>query len=270
MGELILCSQALAALPYYLESASLNIYSLEELSYYIENNLYLLGTEFMSEELCNWLEKELGLKETAQKLQDICKKNGTLSEFVLCMLGESGYCTRQKLQQIKTALQEMEHKSAYECGKLRADRYLQNHKYVNGINEYRKLLATEEEKNPVLVGDVWHNMGCAYARLFLFREAADCFQKAYERNENPESLRECLSAWRCLGEQTEFQRVAAEYGLAEAEVTELKNRIHEASGMEEIREFEQRMNTLFENNHEREIHAQLDAWKDTYRKNCKI
>lgn len=269
MGELILCNQALAVLPYYLEGASLNIYSLEELSYYIENNLYLLGTEFMSEELCNWLEKELGRKETAEKLHEISLRNGALAEFVQCILAESGYCSKEKQKQIADTLQEMGQRSEYECGKLRADRYMENHKYVNAIYEYRKLLMMEE-KNTVLTGDVWHNLGCAYARLFLFQEAAVCYKKAYELNENPESMRECLFACRCLSDKTEFQRRAAEYGLSESEISEISSRIHEASGMEEIREFEQQMNVLFENNRQQDIDAQIEEWKDIYRKNCKI
>ena len=36
MGELILCSQQLAAMPYYIENVSLNVYSLDELCYYIK------------------------------------------------------------------------------------------------------------------------------------------------------------------------------------------------------------------------------------------
>ena len=43
MGELILCSQQLAAMPYYIENVSLNVYSLDELCYYIKNNTCLLG-----------------------------------------------------------------------------------------------------------------------------------------------------------------------------------------------------------------------------------
>ncbi len=34
MGQLLFCSHALAKKPYDIESASLNIYSLEEMSYY--------------------------------------------------------------------------------------------------------------------------------------------------------------------------------------------------------------------------------------------
>ena len=35
MGELILCRQSIAANPYFIEDGALNVYSLEELSYYI-------------------------------------------------------------------------------------------------------------------------------------------------------------------------------------------------------------------------------------------
>ena len=54
MGELILCSHPIAAMPYYIDNISLNVYSLEELCYYIENHLYLIEADFMSEELCLW------------------------------------------------------------------------------------------------------------------------------------------------------------------------------------------------------------------------
>ena len=42
MGELILCRQSIAANPYFIEDGALNVYSLEELSYYIARNVYLL------------------------------------------------------------------------------------------------------------------------------------------------------------------------------------------------------------------------------------
>ena len=48
MGELILCSHPIAAMPYYIDNISLNVYSLEELCYYIENHLYLIEADFMS------------------------------------------------------------------------------------------------------------------------------------------------------------------------------------------------------------------------------
>ena len=49
MGELLLCHETIAALPYYIEETGINIYSMEELSYYISGNVYLLDHSFMCE-----------------------------------------------------------------------------------------------------------------------------------------------------------------------------------------------------------------------------
>ena len=71
MGELILCSHPIAAMPYYIDNISLNVYSLEELCYYIENHLYLIEADFMSEELCLWIGQELDEKDLAQSLRKL-------------------------------------------------------------------------------------------------------------------------------------------------------------------------------------------------------
>lgn len=270
MGELILCSQMLAALPYYIDSAALNVYSIEELSYYIEHNLFLLEPDFMSEELCGWMERELKLRETAETLRDIRRRKGTLAEFVSCILEQSGYCSPERIRQIAAALTELEHKSEYECGKMRADRYIQNKRYLSGISEYRRLLAGKDEKNEVLVGNVWHNLGKAYACLFLFREAADCFKQAYERNQNPESLRECLYAHRLLQDEKGFRETAKEYGLSEEEIMDLGREFTEKVRTEDIRQFEAQIEELFAEGEEQEICRLVDEWKETYRKNCRI
>ena len=59
MGELLLCHETIAALPYYIEETGINIYSMEELSYYISGNVYLLDHSFMCESLCTWGEKQM-------------------------------------------------------------------------------------------------------------------------------------------------------------------------------------------------------------------
>ena len=67
MGEMIYCRRPLAAAPFYIEDVSLNVYSLEELSFYIATNVYLLNQEFMSGELCNWIGREVGDRELMKK-----------------------------------------------------------------------------------------------------------------------------------------------------------------------------------------------------------
>ena len=59
MSGLIYCSYKRAAKPYYLEIAGRNIYSIEELCYFLQDNIYLLDENIMTSEFCDWLEKEL-------------------------------------------------------------------------------------------------------------------------------------------------------------------------------------------------------------------
>lgn len=270
MGELILCNHALASLPYHLEAVSLNLYSLEELSYYIEHNLYLLDTDFMCDELCGWVERELGLEKTGGRLREILRTGGGLADFVSCILEESCYHPPKVRAQIVGMLREMEHKSPYECAKLRADRYMENQKYNRAIREYRRLLHMPEDRNPLVVGAVWHNLGCAYARLFQFSDAIDCFEAAYEKNQNPESLRECLYACRCLWDEGRFEEIARKYGLSDAEVSDIGRSFSEAVQQDAVKASEEEIEALFREKGEQQIAGLLDEWKNTYRKNCRI
>lgn len=270
MGELILCNQELAALPYYIDEAALNVYSLEELGYYIENNVFLLEADFMNEELCTWIDKELHLADVSAQLRSIYRGGGTLSEFVECMLSRSGYLNREQIRQIAASLKDIENKSEFECIKMKADRYVENKRYINAIYEYRKLTERKDEVNDILMGNVWHNLGCAYAGLFFFRDAAFCFKRGYELNENPQSMRECLYAYRCMHDEHGFEMSAKEFGLGTEEILSISSELTAASRMEAIEQFEQWLDEQFSMDREQELAKTVAEWKDTYRKNCRI
>lgn len=196
MGELLLCHETIAALPYYIEETGINIYSMEELSYYISGNVYLLDHSFMCESLCTWVEKQMHRVELAQKLRENIRTEGKLSDFVFAILQDTAYCTMKEMQEIVFAVRQMEQKSDFERDKIRADQLMEKEKYLAAIYRYKHLLdeADMKETSEVLRGNLWHNLGTAYARLFLFEEAGRCFEKAYALNKQKESLRECLSA----------------------------------------------------------------------------
>ncbi len=66
MGELLLCSHGLASVPYYVESIALNVYSLEELCYFLKENIDLIEPSFMDRELAGWVETELHMPDLAK------------------------------------------------------------------------------------------------------------------------------------------------------------------------------------------------------------
>ena len=82
MSGYILCQVKKAEKPFYIENISTNIYSIEELCYYLYNNLYLVDSSLISSKLCTWLEEEIGMPELAGKLRDVIRMRGSVEKFV--------------------------------------------------------------------------------------------------------------------------------------------------------------------------------------------
>ena len=279
MGELLLCKEPIAAMPYYIEGISVNIYSLEELCYYFLNNVYLIERDFMSEELCTWIEKEQKRIRLSECLRDIIRTNGKLSDFVKEIILDAGYCTKDETESILGVIAEMEEKSDFECNKIRADRLMEREKYLSSIYEYKCLLSSEDAdgESPLTLGNIRHNLGTAYARLFLFEEASACYEEAYKLNHNEESLRELLFCYRCLQDEAGFIEKAIQYGLDDAAMQGLRNEISIASRGEDNSALEERLEEIAgydgENVYMRkkkELSDIILQWKNDYRRICRV
>ena len=184
MSTLIICKNSIAASPYYIEEASLNVYSLEELSYYILNNVYLLSSKLMSPELCNWIGRELKNQTLSKELLGLVQSNAPLHIFVVHILSANGYSSNKEIKDVLSIISTFENKSEPERRKLRADRLMAGDKLIDAVYEYETLLADDltKQMSAVTEGDVYHNLGCAFAKLFLFDEAIKCFDEGYKRN----------------------------------------------------------------------------------------
>ena len=88
MGSLILCHRKKAKQPYEISRVHMRIYTIEELCYYICNNLYLIDYTIINRQLCNWIDTELDMKELADKLREELRQNCSMEQFVLTILRE--------------------------------------------------------------------------------------------------------------------------------------------------------------------------------------
>ena len=255
MGELILCKQGVAGIPYYIEQNMVNIYSVEELCYFLLNSPEILEDSLITEELCSWFETELKMKQLAQQLRDFTRQPGALIQQVKLILDSNGFCSKVEKSQIEETLRDMENKSETECKKLRADRNLKNQKYVAAIREYMGLLQMEDMKkaDAKLTGNIWNNIGVAYTGMFLYQEAGECFDKAYQYNNNPECLKEAETARRMEQEKADIAVVP--------EGLEIEAVLTEGARYQALRKKD-----AVDNIYRR----QLDKWKMIYEKNSKF
>lgn len=196
MSRIWICQGKTAEVPFLVEKENINLYSQEELCYYLYQNAEVIEEAFFEERLFRWLEKEIGQKELADRMRSgIAQgKNGYWCMEVI--LWESGYYTKTEIEQIRETLYRILKANPGERKKMLADRMLAGKKYKNAVQEYQQLLL-EELSDRELESRVWHNLGTAYAGQFLFERAAECYEKAYNMGHREESRRQYLAACAC-------------------------------------------------------------------------
>lgn len=179
MGRLILCHTKKAEKPYFVKAMNLNLYTLEELCYFLYDNLFWIDETIINDELSEWIIKELQLTELKDSLE---ASRGSLKSFVMLILRYAGYVSQDNMEDANRLLGQLGEQSDFDKTLGRALHFLQCKLYVEAILEYKKLAENNENEQ---IDKIYNNMGVAYAGLFQYKEAARCFQKAYKQNKDP-------------------------------------------------------------------------------------
>ena len=119
MGSLILCHRKHAVRPYDITRIHRKIYTIEELCYYLCNNLYLIDYTIMNEQLCLWLEEELELQHLAEMLRDILRTKGSIEKFVLTILSDSNIYSETEMIRIQNVLERLKNQKDIERQKYK-------------------------------------------------------------------------------------------------------------------------------------------------------
>ncbi len=222
MSSYILCQVKRAALPYYIENISTNIYSMEELCFYLYHNIYLLDSTIINEELCFWIRDELGLKKLGQKLYGLLDENLKIGDFILPIFKEINYLSLEEFRQLNQQIQKLSQEPPVLRQKMKGDYLMEHRKYVNAIKVYQKALhekIEKKEEQDVLgaqfIGEIYHNMGCAYARMFQMEEAVHCFSIAYNHLRTYTSIKSYLYGIYMEHGMDAFEKKAEELGVDE-------------------------------------------------------
>ncbi|MFG6383226.1 MAG: hypothetical protein K1V96_03080 [Lachnospiraceae bacterium] len=184
-----LCEEPVAKHPLFLEEERLNLYSFEELCFYLYQNTGVIEESFFNERLFQWLEQETNKENLALLLRRGIEQERSGCWCMRQILKSSGYYSSLELKETLKTAEWMEHKSSLERAKLRGDRLLKAEKYKDAISEYQKVLkqVEQEPNNLKIICHVWHNIGTAYARQMLFEPAAECYEKAYKIGQEKKS-----------------------------------------------------------------------------------
>lgn len=147
--DIFYARQKKQSVPYFIENISTNIYSVEELCYYLYHNLYLIDKTIINEELCIWIGEELNLPGLAAKIRQFLGQDIHVDDVIYPVFKEINYLTYEELKALNSRLVLISKESADMRQKQKGDSLMENGMYVNAIRVYQKLLR----------GQIWRSRG---------------------------------------------------------------------------------------------------------------
>lgn len=196
MGSLILCHKKRAKHPYEISRIHKRIYTIEELCYYLCNNLYLIDYTIMNEQLCRWIAEELELEALADNLMDLIKNHSSVEQFVLDVLNDARIYTQGELAHIQNVLEKLQNQKEVERQKYKADCLMESGELESAILVYMSIVNSERDDtvDRRFYGRVYACLASAYGRAFLYEESARMYEKAYKICEDNNMLEGYLYA----------------------------------------------------------------------------
>ncbi len=236
-----LCQVKQASKPYYIETIGTFIYSIEELCFYLYENMVLVDQSIMNEQLCIWLRDELGLKRLARQLSEQLEREEGIAGFILPIFREIGYLSAAGMREYAEKIGKLDVQAGDLRQKLKADYLVRSGMYENAINEYWQIL---DRQSPSSLGTafyagVWNNLGCAQARMFRFEEAADCFYRAWKLTPTGEMLRKYVGALPLYLDEEDYEKKLSSLGVDRSMIAKIQEhnlRLGEEAGKRPAKE----------------------------------
>ncbi len=220
MSGLILCSKRTTN-PYYIEEAGINIYSIEELCYYLYNNVYMISREFFTDELVVFISDELELTSLGQRMKQKLACKADLSSIVMDVMTAVTYYCHDECKQIESTVKKLGSMSKPEKMKARADMLLSMKRYVSAIEAYKEILNDKEQKyDGGFIACIWNNLGVVHAKQFLFKDALNCFKMACDIERKDEYLKNMISASMFSKDEDILADTVAQYQLSDKIIEE--------------------------------------------------
>ena len=270
--------------PYTIPQNHLRIWSVEELCYYMCENVHVLEPDLVDRELIRWIDEECELGELAEELQRLCgpvlagrnlteqMRQTCLCRFVTAILDYVCYISHERVQDLERYLKENSNAGDFERNMLRAAYGIRDGRYHQAFEIYMKLLDTDEGRNEEHQAKICHNLGVLFAYKSDFAQAAQMFGKAYRLSGSLESMRQYLAAQRMhLGQQGflvfigEHPELYADSVVVTEELEELEKNFKESEEYARMRELRQLKESRTGAEYYKRINDLSTEWKDEYR-----
>jgi tetratricopeptide (TPR) repeat protein len=193
MGKIYLCEDRVAKHPLTLTQTGIQIWSIEELCYFIIHYLHLIDENFFSDEVLEFLQTELGMEELVLRLKRSNPHND-LPQMILSVVHQSGYLSQEEYEDFKKSLNLKSKAKPCELMKSKGDFMASKGQYMKAARIYESILE-ENRRQDEFTGRVYYNYAMVLQTLFLFDEALQNMTHACLILDNEEVLKEWYFMW---------------------------------------------------------------------------
>lgn len=274
MGKFILCAGKLAEEPLHFPLTNCDVYSMEELCYYLYENIYTITGETFNRKMVVWLKEQLEMEEMADKLEYMIENKNSMTDIVVSLLCCTDYYTEDEIRDVIKIMNSINNLPLWGRRKMKGDNYLRYRKYTDAAKEYEKILHSRdaEELDVKEYGNILHNLAIAHVHTKTLRFAAQEFKEAYSRNNNEESLKQYLFALKLGKYEKEFAEEIIYYQVSEDKVkeylTELRDILNEAESLKVYKKIK-KLSKLKEDGKVAEYYDNIEMliykWKQEYK-----
>jgi hypothetical protein len=247
MGKLIICNGKQTTNPYYLKITNTNVYSIEELCYYIYNFIEIINEDMFTESLIIWISEELELDNRANKLRELVKENAGLKDYIVCVLCSSDFYTEMEIKQLLHTLDELIKLAPMDKKIKKADNYLRYRQFTEAATEYENILNGKDSSTLTNIqkGNLLHNLGIVQLNTFGVTMATRTFKEAYDCNGDIESLKHYLYTLLLSKQDETLKQEVLKYGIKDELSEDLRQKIEQAySDSEDANEYSYIKNLL--------------------------
>lgn len=272
MGRIIVRKKTEIKNAYEIPGLKLKVYTPEELVYAYYQNLPQLEPEIMDEKLLSWL-REGGRGKLAEKLEPIMSQGADgLAGFVAQLLLGIPFYSKKEIQEVEKALSDWNQADPYVRKKEKLDYLFGIGRVREAMDGYEEIIREGDALSKEFLAKVYHNQGVAYARLFLFEQAAASLKNAWVLSGSPDSKELYMLSLRMSLPKGSYVNRIGEEKLGEEQAVELEEKLLELLKQEELSENRRRLtegrrqkelgNSAY---YEETLHALVEDLKQTWR-----
>lgn len=187
MRESLICIGKIGKKGYYFEDTGIQVFSYEELCYYLKRHMICYIHTLPGEDLLVYLRDELGLEKLYKQLIRLTDPEKDQMKYFSALFREGHYFNEDEIRDILDEYRSLMNAPVYRQKKWMGDLLVRSGRSARALESYQAALVEEDmEKNEI--GRIYHNIGIAESKLFRFQNAKIAFIKAYQHLGEEKSL----------------------------------------------------------------------------------